>query len=187
MLVLASSSARRLELLRRIGYAPDDVCAADVDESPLHKEKPPALVRRLALTKARVVASKFPTATIIAADTVAYCKGKYLCKPQDAEEAASHLRWLSGRRHRVYTGLCVIHGDREIVKICVSILKFKRLTEHEIAVHTDSKEWEGKSGGYSLHGRAAMFVEWMQGTDSNVMGLPLHEAYCLLQGVAGGG
>ncbi len=182
MLVLASSSERRLQLLNRIGYNPDVVCAADIDESPLPNELPHALVHRLAVSKAELIAARFPDAIVLAADTIPYCRRQYFGKPLDATEAASHLRLLSGRRHRVYTGVCVIYQGKPRVRIAITTLKFKNLTAQEINDYVACGEWEGKSGGYSLQGKAAIFVQWLKGTDSNVLGLPLYDTHCLLQG-----
>lgn len=173
-LILASSSPRRLELLRQVGYGPDLVVPADIDETPHKAERPDGLALRLAISKAEVIAQRFPDDIVLAADTVAYCRRKIMNKPEDAAEATAFMRMLSGRRHRTYTGVCARRGDKIISKTCCTIVKFKRLSEEEIEDFIASKAWEGKAGGYAIHGRAATLIEYINGSDSNVAGLPLH-------------
>jgi septum formation protein len=173
-LILASSSSRRLELLNQIGFTPDLVIPADVDETPLKLEKPDKLALRLAKAKAEKISTNFPDDVILAADTVAYCRRQLLGKPENEAQAAEFLHMLSGRRHRVYTGMVACLGSRKIIKVCCTLVKIKRITNEEIAEFVESRAWEGKAGGYSIHGKGATLIEYIRGSDSNVAGLPLH-------------
>ncbi|HJU16226.1 MAG TPA: Maf family nucleotide pyrophosphatase [Stellaceae bacterium] len=182
-LVLASASPRRLALLRQIGIEPDRVDPADIDETPQPREMPPEHALRLAAAKAQAVAARHPGALILAADTVVACGRRILPKAQDEATARACLELLSGRRHRVYGGLAVLPPDGALVRRrVVSRVAFKRLSEREIRFYLASGEWHGKAGGYAIQGRAAVFVPWMSGSYSNVVGLPLYEAAQLLAG-----
>jgi len=160
--------------LKQVGYDPDMIVSADIDETPHKSERPDDLALRLAISKAEVVAKQFPNDIIIAADTVAYCRRKVMNKPEDAAEAAEFLKILSGRRNRTYTGICIRRGDKIMSRVCCTIVKFKRLSEEEASEFVASKAWEGKAGGYAINGRGATFIEYINGSDSNVAGLPLH-------------
>ncbi len=181
-LILASASPRRLELLKSIGIAPDKVVPAEIDETPLKHELPEAYVLRLAAEKAQAVAGKHPEAVILAADTVVACGRRLLMKAEDEAQARKFLTLLSGRRHRVYTGIAVIAPHKPLrVRACLTQVKFKRLEEREIAQYLASREWEGKAGGYAIQGLASAFIPSISGSYSNVVGLPLHETWILLQ------
>jgi septum formation protein len=178
--VLASSSPARRELLQQIGFTPDVIVAADIIETPLPKEKPRALVLRLAEAKALKVAEQFPGDVVLAADTIVYCRGQIMGKPANAEEARIFLQKLSGRRHRLYTGVClIVNAHRKLVHT-ETIVKVKRLTSDEIEAFISSDQWQGKAGGYSLRGAFAAFIEYISGTDSCIIGLPLAKTYNLL-------
>ena len=188
-LVLASASARRLQLLGQIGIEPDKLLPAEIDENPQRKELARSLARRLALTKAEVArhnAARDPElkgAFILAADTVVAVGRRILPKPERADEAASCLRLLSGRAHRVYTGLCLITPKGRVRgKLVETRLRFKRLSREEIETYLASGEWEGKAGGYAIQGRAGAFVTKLNGSYTNVVGLPLYETMTLLMG-----
>lgn len=188
-LVLASASARRLQLLAQIGIEPDKLLPAEVDETPQRKELPRALARRLAQTKAEVArhhADRLPDlqgAYILAADTVVAVGRRILPKPALTDEAAACLRLLSGRAHRVYTGLCLITPrGRARLRLIETRVRFKRLTRAEIDTYLASGEWEGKAGGYAIQGRAGAFVTRLAGSYTNVVGLPLYETLTLLMG-----
>jgi len=182
-LVLASASPRRLDLLRQIGIEPDIVEPADIDETPLKGELPAAHVVRLAAAKARAVAPHHPGAFILAADTVVACGRRILPKAEDAATARRCLAMLSGRRHRVYGGVALLDPERRLtMRRVVSQVGFKRLAEPEIALYLHGGEWRGKAGGYAIQGRAAVFVAWLSGSYSNVVGLPLYETARLLAG-----
>jgi len=183
-LVLASASPRRLELLGQIGIVPDAVEPADIDEAPLPRELPPAHVLRLARAKAEAVRPGHPDAFILAADTAVACGRRILGKPADERAARGFLRLLSGRRHRVYGGIAVITPDgRVATRRVVSQVAFKRLSEDELTGYLATGEWCGKAGGYAIQGRGATLVSWMQGSYSNVVGLPLFETAQLLTGL----
>jgi septum formation protein len=183
ILVLASASPRRLDLLRQIGIVPDVVDPADIDETPAKDEQPAAHVVRLAEAKARAVEPRHAGAFILAADTVVACGRRILPKTEDEQTARACLALLSGRRHRVYGGVALINptGDLAIKRV-MSQVRFKRLSDQEIASYLNSGEWHGKAGGYAIQGRAAAFVPWIAGSYSNVVGLPLHETAQLLAG-----
>ena len=188
-LVLASASARRLQLLGQIGIEPDKLLPAEIDESPQRKEQARSLARRLALTKAEVArhnAGRDPDlqgAFILAADTVVTVGRRILPKPEQTDEAAGCLRLLSGRGHRVYTGLCLITPKGRVRNRLVETrLRFKRLSREEIETYLASGEWEGKAGGYAIQGRAGAFVTKLVGSYTNVVGLPLYETMTLLMG-----
>ncbi len=183
ILVLASASPRRLELLRQIGIAPDHVEPADIDETPHPGELPAGHVVRLAEAKARAVRPRHPDAFILAADTVVACGRRILPKAEDEATARACLSLLSGRRHRVYGGLALLTpaGGLTIRRV-VSQVGFKRLSEEELSGYLASGEWHGKAGGYAIQGQAAALIPWIAGSYSNVVGLPLHETAQLLAG-----
>lgn len=182
-LILASASPRRLELLKQIDCEPDHVEPADIDENPLAGELPRDYAARIALKKADAVAAKFDGAFILAADTAVACGRRILPKPETDRDAAACLRRLSGRRHTVFGGVAVrAPGGSVASRVIETKVKFKRLSRAEIDGYLASGEWRGKAGGYAVQGRAAIFVSWINGSYSNVVGLPLHETYALLTG-----
>ena len=183
-LVLASASPRRLELLRQIGLEPDLILPSDVDEQPLADETPRLMAVRLARLKAEAGASGRPDAFVIGADTVVAVGRRVLDKAETPDEAASWLRLLSGRAHRVLTGVTVMAPNgRKSERLGEARVRFKRLTEAEIAAYLESGEWRGKAGGYAIQGRAGAFVLSVQGSYSAVVGLPLYETWSLLEGL----
>ncbi len=180
-LVLASASPRRLELLAQIGATPDVVDPAALDETPLKTELPAAHAVRLADEKARAVAARHPGAVVIAADTVVAAGRRILPKAEDEVDVRRCLAMLSGRRHRVIGAVTVIGADRtERRRLVTTAVRFKRLHATEIDAYIATGEWRGKAGGYAIQGRAAAFVPWIEGSYSNVVGLPLHETARLL-------
>jgi septum formation protein len=183
ILVLASASPRRLELLRQIGVVPDHVEPADIDETPRPRELPAGHVVRLAEAKARAVQPRHPDAFILAADTVVACGRRILPKAEDETTARACLTLLSGRRHRVYGGVALLTpgGDLAIRRV-ISQVMFKRLSNEEVAAYLASGEWHGKAGGYAIQGNAAALIPWIAGSYSNVVGLPLYETAQLLAG-----
>lgn len=184
MLILASASPRRLQLLAQIGVKPDHVVPADIDETPKKRELPSALAKRLALTKAQAVSAQYSKDYVLAADTVVAVGSRILPKCETMAEAETCLKMISGRRHRVLTGLCVIGPDQRIgQKLIKSDVKFKKLSEREIRQYLESMEWQGKAGGYAIQGLAAVYISWIQGSYSNIVGLPLFETAALLQGL----
>jgi septum formation protein len=182
-LVLASASPRRLELLARIGVVPDRVLPVDLDETPCKAELPRQLAARLARAKAEAARALAPDAIVLAADTVVGVGRRVLGKPEDAAEARRFLGLMSGRRHRVLTGVCLIRPDgKRSERLVTTILAFQRLTEAQVAAHLDSGEWRGVAGGYQIQKRAEAWVRFLSGSHSNVVGLPLFETAQLLRG-----
>ncbi len=183
-LILASASPRRLDLLRQIGFPPDRVVPPAVDETPKPGELPPALAARLAAAKADAVAADNADAVIIACDTVVARGRRALPKAETAEQARTCLSLLSGARHRVHGGLvCAAPDGRRLARLVTTQVAFKRLSETEIERYLASGEWRGKAGGYAIQGLAAAFVRALNGSYSNVVGLPLFETAQLLGGL----
>jgi septum formation protein len=189
MLILASASPRRLDLLRQIGVEPDTCLPADVDETPLRGERPIALAKRLAREKAhRCLEMLAPDVTagpclILAADTVVACGARILPKAESEAEARRCLELLSGRGHRVYTAICLMNeAGKRSERLVETRLKIKRLSVQEIDFYIQSGEWHGKAGGYAIQGVAAAFVISLVGSYSSVVGLPLYETAQLLGG-----
>lgn len=183
-LVLASESPRRRDLLASIGLAPDIVAPADVDETPLKDEPPRRLAARLAAAKAEAVAARFPEDFVLAADTVVSVGRRVLPKASDAGEVMRCLQLLSGRAHRVVTGVSVrAPGGRRGARLVETRLKMRRLSETDIRAYADSGEGLGKAGGYGIQGRAGAFILSLNGSWPAVVGLPLHETEALLRGL----
>lgn len=181
-LILASSSPRRVELLAQIGIVPDQIDPADIDETPLKAEMPSCLAQRLATSKACIVADRHPDDIVLAADTVVAVGRRLLEKPADEAEARRFLKLLSGRNHRVFTGVAVISEGRTAWRVVDTRVTFKTLSDVEIEAYVASDEWRGKAGGYGIQGRAASFIQRIVGSHPAVMGLPLYEASNLLYG-----
>ncbi|MEM8916996.1 MAG: Maf family protein, partial [Pseudomonadota bacterium] len=152
--VLGSASPRRQELLARIGYFPNEIVPADIDETPLKGELPRAYAGRLSAVKADTVADHRPGAVVLAGDTVVAAGRRILPKAESADQARYCLKLLSGRRHRVLTGICVLDpsGERRC-RLVESIVRFKQLDRSDIETYIDSGEWHGKAGGYAIQGR----------------------------------
>jgi septum formation protein len=189
-LALASGSPRRLALLQQIGLEPQALLPTDLDETPGRNESPRKLAARLALEKARVAAKTANSRVdlrgsyIVGADTVVCVGRRILPKCQTADDAEYCLRMLSGRAHRVYTGVAVIDpSGRERSRLVEARLRFKRLSGKEIAAYIASREWLGKAGGYAIQGIAGAFVVRLIGSYSAVVGLPLQETMALLDGL----
>ena len=180
-LILASASPRRRELLAQVGVVPDAVRPADIDETPLPGEMPRALAQRLAASKAEAVAPA-PDEIVLAADTVVAAGRRILGKPADAHEARAFLTLLSGRRHRVYTGIGVSGPKGLNVRVVQTTVRMRRLHPSEIDGYLATGEWQGKAGGYAIQGRAGAFIPEIHGSYSNVVGLPLSESLGLLEG-----
>jgi len=188
-LVLASGSPRRLQLLNQAGMEPDTLLPVEIDETPERGELPRTLAVRLArdkalaaLPRARAI-EELKTAYIVAADTVVAVGRRILPKPDLLEDAAACLRLLSGRAHRVYSGICVITPrDAVRTRLVETRVRFKRLSTEDLDSYLASGEWRGKAGGYAIQGIAGAFVVKLVGSYSNVVGLPLYETVALLQG-----
>ncbi len=176
---LASASPRRLALLRQIGIEPAQILTPDIDETPLPAELPRVYAARMAAAKL-LPADGFT----IAADTVVAAGRRILPKAETEAQAQKCLELLSGRRHRVFTGLAVRAPDgRVAARVVDSVVGFARLDAAQIAAYLASGEWRGKAGGYAIQGQAAAFIDFLSGSYSAVVGLPLFETSCLLRGL----
>ena len=188
-LVLASASPRRLGLLNQAGLDPDSLEPVEIDESPERGELPRTLAVRLAREKAEASIvrvrnrQEIKDAYVLAADTVVAVGRRILPKPEMLEEAAACLRLLSGRTHRVYTGVCLITPrDALRTRLVETRVRFKRLSNEDLESYLASGEWRGKAGGYAIQGLAGSFVTKLVGSYTNVVGLPLYETMTLLAG-----
>ncbi|MEZ5765704.1 MAG: Maf-like protein [Xanthobacteraceae bacterium] len=188
-LVLASGSPRRLALLNQVGIEPDALRPAEIDETPKKGELPRTCATRLARAKAEAslqavrLDDDLRGAFILAADTVVAVGRRILPKAELVNEAEQCLRLLSGRNHRVYTGICIVtpkEGFRQ--RLVETRVRFKRLNEEDIQGYVGSGQWRGKAGGYAVQGIAGSFVVKMVGSYTNVVGLPLYESVSLLGG-----
>lgn len=183
-LVLASASPRRLDLLAQVGVKPDRVDPADIDESPLRDETPRRHALRLACEKARAVAPRAPGDFVLAADTVVAVGRRILPKAETEADVLYCLKLLSGRTHKVLTGVAVIAPDgRQGSRLVETRVGFKRLTDAERDAYVASGQWEGKAGGYGVQGLAGGFITDLQGSYPSVVGLPLYETLNLLSGL----
>ena len=181
-LVLASASPRRSELLTSAGFR-FSIDPADVDESPHPGENPRDYVRRIARDKGRVVAIRCRDsgAVVLAADTTVVVDGEILAKPENDLEAIGMLQRLAGRVHDVFTGVVVRAGDRELDEVVQTRVRLLPLNMDEINWYVNSGEPWGKAGAYGIQGRAARFIDWIEGSWSNVVGLPVATVYRLLK------
>ena len=181
MLVLASASPRRLDLLRQIGLEPAAIDPADTDETPAPAEAPRVYALRMAMAKLAVVAPRHPGATVLAADSVVALGRRILPKADTEADARRCLALLSGRRHRVLGGIAVGSAGKVRTRLVETVVRFKRLEPPEVEGYIRSGEWQGKAGGYAIQGRAAAFVAFLSGSYSNVVGLPLFETAAMLR------
>jgi septum formation protein len=181
-LILASASPRRLALLQQIGRAPSEVIPAHIDETPHRGELPRQTAARLALEKANAVAATHPGAVILAADTIVACGTRMLPKAETEAEARQCLALLSGRRHRVYGGICVRAPSGRIwQRVVVTFVRFAPLAAQDLEAYIAGGEWQGKAGAYAIQGAAAAFIADINGSYSNVVGLCLHTTEKLLR------
>ena len=182
-LILASASPRRLDLLKQIGITPSRVTPADIDETPLKNELPRALALRLSQEKCAAIPS-IDGHFILAADTVVAVGRRILPKGETPEDATHCLNLLSGRSHRVITGFTLRLPDGKVKSRTVSTrVSFKHLTPSEKSDYIASHEWHGKAGAYGIQGLADGFVSGINGSYSNIVGLPLYEFRSMLSGV----
>ncbi|MDB2683151.1 Maf family nucleotide pyrophosphatase [Alphaproteobacteria bacterium] len=180
-LILASASPRRASLLKQIHITPDEISAADIDESELKGEKPKDCAQRLALQKAKAVHK--PSHFTLGADTIVAVGTRMLPKTETPEQAQQCLKMLSGRRHHVIGGIALITPDnKEITRTVDTVVQFKQLTPTEINDYLESKEWQGIAGGYAIQGLAASFIKSLRGSYSNVVGLSLYDTMNMLKG-----
>ena len=180
-LILASSSPRRRDLLGRLGIAPTRIASPDIDETPRKGEVPRVYALRMAQEKA-VAVHRAAGEIVVAGDTTVAVGRRILQQAADADMQRGFLSLLSGRRHHVLSAVAVIDGNgRMHSRICDSIVRFKRLSADEIESYIDSGEGLGKAGGYAIQGRAEALIDWMAGSHSGVIGLPLYETRALLR------
>jgi septum formation protein len=181
-LVLASASPRRLDLLARIGVHPDTIAPAEIDESVPKGELPREHAIRLAREKAQAVATAHPDALVLAADTVVAVGRRILPKVEDEATLRACMALLSGRRHRVLTGVALaVPGEGVRTRLVETVIAMKRLSNQEVDFYAGNGEWRGKAGGYALQGYGEVYVRHIAGSYSNVVGLPLAETRLLLE------
>ncbi len=179
-LVLASSSPRRRDLLARLGVEPARIASPDIDETPRKGELPRVYAMRMAMEKANAVA-RDDGEIILAGDTTVAVGRRILQQASDKEMQRSFLQLLSGRRHHVLSAVCIIGADGKIrSRMSDSIVRFKQLGTSEIDAYIECGEGLGKAGGYAIQGRAEALIDWMSGSHSGVIGLPLYETRALL-------
>jgi septum formation protein len=184
ILILASASPRRTDLLKDIGVTPGKIIPADIDETVLRGETPRKLALRLASEKAAKVAASNPGHFILAADTVVACGWRILSKAETAEQVRECLTLLSGRRHHVYTGVTLHGADGRILRRVVdSCVTFHVLSKPDIEAYIKSGEGIGKAGGYAIQGLAAAHIRFIAGSYSNIVGLPLFDVAQMLRGL----
>ncbi len=182
--ILASASPRRVELLRQISIVPDHILPAEIEETPLKNEQPRDLVARLAAAKAAAIAKDYPDAYVLAADTVVACGRRILPKAETSDDARALLEMLSGRRHRVIGGVSIFApAGASSARVVETAVTFKRLSSAELDNYLASDEWRDKAGAYAIQGLAARFVCSLNGSYSNVVGLPLYETSQMLSGL----
>ncbi len=180
MLILASASPRRSELLRNAGIV-FEVQPADVPEDPLPGEAAKALAERLAREKAMAIARRRPADVVLGADTVVVIDGEILGKPADAADAARMLRMLSGRRHEVITGVCLVAGGQWSVASETTSVTMSEISDEEIAKYVATGEPMDKAGAYAIQGIASRWIPRIEGDYSNVVGLPVALVWKMLQ------
>jgi len=180
-IILASSSPRRAEILRKLGIKFE--VREPIYEPKLLEGTPEEMVKFAALEKARQVAGFYTEGIVIAADTIVVVDGEILGKPRNKEEAKKFLRKLSGKVHKVYTGIAVIDvaSGKEVVDVSISEVKFKELSEEEIEFYVKTGEPLDKAGAYAIQGIGAIFVEWIKGDFYGIVGLPINKLYNFLQ------
>lgn len=182
-LILASASPRRFSLLAQIGITPDEVIPADINEDPIPGELPRQHALRLATEKAIAISGAHPGAIVLGSDTVVGVGRRILPKTETVEEAEYCLKLMSGRAHRVFTGVAVVDIDGAVrTRVSETRVKFKRLSDQELKFYLDSEEWKGKAGGYGIQGLAGAYIQNLNGSYTGVVGLPIFETRNLLTG-----
>jgi len=178
--VLASASSRRIELLNNIKIFPKIIYSSDINEDTNSKEDPKKYCVRVAKNKAFKALEKYPEEFVLSADTIVFCSNKIFLKPKDKEEAKVFLTFFSGRKHNVLTCVCLAKKNSIKVKKVITKVTFKRLNKQEIEEYLSTDEWKDKAGAYAIQGYAEKFILRINGSYSNVVGLPLLETYNLL-------
>lgn len=181
-LILGSASPRRLELLAQIGIVPDALRPADIDETPRKAEPPRDYVRRMAAEKAAALDLADDEALLTADTTVAVGR-RILGKPADRDEAAAFMRLMSGRRHVVLTAIALRHGSRTALRLVETKVRMRSIDPAALERYLDAGDWQGKAGGYAIQGAAAVFIPWLEGSFSAVVGLPLSETAAMLAAI----
>jgi septum formation protein len=181
VLILASNSLRRRELLELAGVPIDKVISPNIDETPLRFELPKLYVERMARAKSNAI-QKNNDDYVLTADTIVTRGRRIFGKPENEIIAESYLKLLSGCRHRVLTSVCLAYNGKSLVRTVMTIVRMKSLSEIEIKSYLSSGEWKGKAGGYAIQGRASVFIPFISGSYTNVVGLPLTETINLLAG-----
>ncbi len=180
-LILASASPRRRDLLAQIEVVPDLIVPADIDETPLSGELPARHATRLAREKAMHVAAQYQGAAVLGSDTVVACGRRILPKAETEQEARYCLELISGRSHRVYTGVCIVGPAGDVRERLVETrVKVKTLSTEELETYLASGQWQGKAGGYGIQGLFSAYIVSIIGSYSSVVGLPLFETQNLL-------
>jgi septum formation protein len=189
LLILASASPRRAALLDQIGLKPDLIVGTDIDETPRKRETPRAYAQRLAKEKAAACwnalseGDRAQSPYVLAADTVVAAGRRILPKAEDAKDVVGCLTLLSGKRHTVITAVALLRDGHKVkIKRVETKVQFRRLTAAEIKAYAETDDGLGKAGGYGIQGRAALFIKGINGSYTNVVGLPLNETYALLTG-----
>lgn len=178
--VLASASPRRIELLKNIKIFPKITYSSEISEDIINKENPRNYCIRIAKNKALKALEKYPEEFILSADTIVFCSNKIFLKPKDKEEAKKFLAFFSGRKHNVLTCVCLAKKKLIKVKKVFTKVTFKRLNAQEIEEYLSTNEWKDKAGAYAIQGYAEKFIKRINGSYSNIVGLPLFETYNLL-------
>ena len=182
--ILGSSSARRLDLLKQINFYPNEIFSPEINENPHKKELPILYVKRMAKEKMDVVKKKFPNDLILTADTIVYVGRRIIDKTNEKSKAIKFLELLSGRRHRVSTAFNLYCKDKiDSLRVVTSVVKMKRLTENEIKSYIETDEWKGKAGAYGIQGSAEKFIQFISGSYTNIVGLPLNQVYGSLNSI----
>ena len=182
--ILGSSSPRRLELLKQINFHPNEIFKPEINEEPQKKELPILYVKRMAKEKMDVVKKKFPNDLILTADTIVYVGRRIIDKTNEKSKAIKFLELLSGRRHRVSTAFNLYCKDKiDSLRVVTSVVKMKRLTDNEIKSYIESNEWKGKAGAYGIQGSAEKFIQFISGSYTNIVGLPLNQVYGSLNSI----
>lgn len=179
-LILASASPRRRELLQQIGVK-FRIEVADIDETPLSAEPPAAYVARLALGKAQKIAAENPGCVVLGSDTTVVLDDEILGKPENADDAARMLAALAGRRHQVMTAVALVKDDQQRVQTVITNVHFAPLSAAQISAYVATGEPADKAGAYGIQGLGAVLVDAIEGSYSNVVGLPLTETAAMLQ------
>lgn len=182
-LILASASPRRLDLLQQVGITPSQIIPADIDESERKGELPRPYALRMAIEKAQTVQKNHPEHFILAADTVVAAGRRILPKAETPQQAQFCLDILSGRRHRVYGGICLITPNGQTInRMCETVVQFKTLNPAEKEAYIASGEWDGKAGGYAIQGLGAGLIPFIRGSYSNIVGLSVCDTLAMLKG-----